>query len=100
MNSLRLKKDSIFEPRPYEYKTTSDTSNNNKKLKTKTKNWLLLYVLQIIKIACIIFSLLQIFYTGLYLVKKNVHLLSDYPNLVYDVYILLWLLFIVYILPD
>lgn len=100
MNNLRLKKDSIFEPRPYEYKKTSNITNNNTTIENNHKNWLFQYLLEIIKISCIIFSLLQIFYTGLYLVKKNVHLLSDYPNLVYDVYIILWLLFIVYIFPN
>jgi len=97
MNSI--KKDSIFEPRPYQYKKNNDISNTNLILETNQKT-LYQYLLQIIKIICIIFSLIQIFNTGLYLVRKNIHVLTDSPKLIDDIYIILWLLFIVNILPN
>jgi hypothetical protein len=95
MNRIQFKKDSIFEPRPNQYK--KNISHSNLIIETNQKT---LYLLQSIKIICIIFSLIQIFNTGLYLVRKNIHVLTDNHKLIDDIYIILWLLFIVNILPN
>jgi hypothetical protein len=96
------KKDSIFEPRPYEYrKIKNDTNSNNTECietinvdNTNTK------IIKIIKMVCIIFSLIQIFITGLAITRNYMYLLSDSPTQILEIYVILWLLFIVYILTN
>ena len=78
---FRNRKESIFEPRPYEYQKKRDT-NINSNIPTSKKNTYDLYkiyLLHFIKTICIIFSLIQIFIAGLNIFSNNAY--SNYKNL-------------------
>jgi hypothetical protein len=95
-------KDSIFEPRPYQYKIIKDrVSNDNiELLKEEKNNFLDMYVLKMIKYILIIFSFLQIFNAGLKIIKIYGGLIAYSTIQLIEIYVLLWLLFLLYMISD
>lgn len=88
---FRNRKESIFEPRPYEYqKKIRDTSVSSNFLGSNQNSYhyYRFYVLHFIKIICIIFSLIQIFIAGLHMISNNSYSnLSDFMAFIYGSYI-------------
>ena len=91
---FRNRKESIFEPRPYEYqKKIRDTSvsSNIPTSKKNTYDFYKIYLLHIIKTICIIFSLIQIFIAGLNMISYNDYSsnknLSNFLAFINDLYI-------------
>jgi hypothetical protein len=80
--NFRNRKESIFEPRPYNYKKKIIDRNSNCIIQHEKKNTydlFKIYLLNIIKSICIIFSLVQIFIAGLNIISNNAY--SNYKNL-------------------